>query len=194
MNPNERSAKEKIFQAAMELVTEGENEQQITIREIASRAGVNLALVNYYYRSKEELLSQVVGTMMGQIIERSNQNSRPGADARAMLKNLLLVTADAAFKYHNTCKIAISFELKSGCGDSCQLVKPLLREILPECDEEDLNIIALQLMIPFHHILLKPEYYSKFLDTDFFDDKKREQKINQMIDCVLSGRIKEVNL
>jgi AcrR family transcriptional regulator len=192
MNPDEASAKDKIFQAAMELVTKGKTEQQITTREIASKAGVNLALVNYYYQSKENLLSQVVGTMMGDIIEQSNQNSQTGNDAQTKLRNMLLVTADAAFKYRNICKIAISLELKSGCGNSCKLVTPLLKEILTECDESDLNIIAMQLMIPFHHIVLKPEFYSRYLDTDFFDEEKRKQKINQIVDCVLSGRIKEV--
>ncbi len=192
MNPDESTAKEKIFHVTMELVAEGKTDQQITTREIASKAGVNLALVNYYYQSKENLLSQVVGTMMGEIIEQSNQNNHLSADAQTRLRNMLLATADAAFKYRNICKIAISLELKSGCGNSCKLVMPLLKEVLTECDESDLNIIALQLMIPFHHIVLKPEFYSRYLGTDFFDEKKRKQKINQMVDCVLSGRIKEV--
>jgi len=192
MNQDEANAKEKIFQAALEFVAEGKNDQQITTREIASKAGVNLALVNYYYQSKENLLSQVVGTMMGEIIEKSNQNNHMAIDAQTRLRNMLLATADAAFKYRNICKIAISLELKSGCGNSCKLVTPLLKEILTECDESDLNIIAMQLMIPFHHIVLKPEFYSRYLDTDFFDEEKRKQKINQIVDCVLSGRIKEV--
>lgn len=191
MNPDESTAKEKIFQAAMELVTEGKTEQQITTREIASKAGVNFALVNYYYQSKENLLSQVVGTMMGDIIEKSNQNNHTGTDAQTRLRNMMLATADAAFKYRNICEIAISRELKSGCENSCKLVMPLLKEILIECNESDLNIIALQLMIPFHHIVMKPEFFNRYLDTDFFDEKKRKQKINQMINCALSERIKE---
>jgi len=192
MNQDESTAKEKIFQAALELVTEGKTDQQITIREIASKAGVNLALVNYYYQSKENLLSMVVGTMMGDIIKQSNQYNPTNADAQTQLRSMLFSTADAAFKYRNICKIAISLELKSGCESSCKLVMPLLKEILTECDESDLNIIALQLMIPFHHIVLEPELYSRYLDTDFFDEKMRKQKIDQMINCALSGRIKEV--
>ncbi len=192
MNLDELTAKEKIFQAAMGLVGEGKTDQQITTREIASKAGVNLALVNYYYQSKENLLSQVVGTMMGDIIKQSNQNSHISTDAQTRLRNMLFVTADAAFKYRNICKIAISLELKSGCESSCKLVMPLLKEILTECDESDLNIIALQLMIPFHHIVLEPELFSRYLYTDFFDEKMRMQKIDQMINCALSGRIKEI--
>lgn len=190
MNPDEASAKDKIFQAAMELVTKGKTEQQITTREIASKAGVNLALVNYYYQSKENLLSQVVGTMMSDIIEQTVQNKCTEADAQTKLRNMLLATADAAFKYRNICKIGISLELKAGCRNSCKLVMPLLKEIFTDCNESDLNIIALQLMIPFHHIVLNPEYYNRWLGTDFFDREKRKHKINQMVDCILFKEVK----
>lgn len=192
MSPQDLNAKEKIFQAAVELVSQGKNDQQITTREIAAKAGVNLALVNYYFQSKENLLSEVVGTMMGGLIEQSEQNSHTNGDAEARLRNMLLISADTAFKHRNICKIAIAHELKSGCGNSCKLVKPLLKEILAECSESELDIIALQLMIPFHHIVLKPDYYGRYLETDFRDGIKRKQIINQMIDCVLFGRIKEV--
>jgi AcrR family transcriptional regulator len=192
MTRDEATAKERIFQAATALVIEGKTEQQITTREIAAKADVNLALVNYYYQSKENLLSQVVGVMMGDIIESSARSGYMDGDAQTRLRSMLLITADAAFKYHNICKIAISLELKTGCRNSCALVMPLLREILTDCDESDISIVAIQLMIPFHHIVMNPELYGKYLDTDFFDEKKREQTINQMIDCILTGRIKEV--
>ncbi len=190
---DEATAKEKIFQAAMELVISGKTEQQITTREIASKAGVNLALVNYHYQSKENLLSIVVGTMMGEIIEQSGQDNPAATDTGIRLRNMLLSTADAAFKYRNICKIAISQEIKSGCGTSCKMVMPLLKEIFREQSESDLRILALQLMIPFHLIVLNPEQYNRFLDTDFFDEEKRKQKINQMVDCVLSKRSEEKN-
>lgn len=193
MSQNEASAKEKILNAAQELISEGKTDRQITMRQIASKAGVNLALVNYYFQTKENLLSNVVGIMMGDIIERTAKDIHTGIDTQTTrLRAMLLTTADAAFKYRNFSIIAVSTELKSNCENSCKLVMPLLKEILTECDESDLRIIALQLMIPFHHIVLNPEYYSRYLDTDFFDESKRKQKINQMIDCVLSGRIKEV--
>lgn len=191
MIQDESSGKEKIFRAALELVTEGKSDQQITMREIASKAGVNLALINYHYQSKENLLSQVVGTMMGGIIEQYNHNITINTNAQTKLRNILVSTANAAFKYRNISKITISIELKSGCQNSCKLVTPLLKEIFTERNDADLNIIAMQLMVPFHHIVLNPVFYNRYLDTDFFDEIKREQKINQMIDCVLVAQEKE---
>ena len=175
MSTDESNARDKIFQATWELIGEGKLEHQITIRQIAARAGVNLALVNYYYQSKENLLGQVVATMMVNLIEQSNQAGSSESDALTRLRNMLLVTAGAAFSYRNICRIAISLELKAGCENSCKLVMPLLQEMIPEASESDLHIIALQLMLPFHHILLKPEFYNTYLDTDFFDEQKRNQ-------------------
>ncbi|QOR35168.1 TetR family transcriptional regulator [Clostridium sp. 'deep sea'] len=193
MNLNKSKAKDKVFQAAMELVLEGKNDKQITTREIALKAGVNLALINYYYQSKENLLSQVVGSLMGDVIEKLNPNNRADTDAQTRLRSILFSTADAAFKYPSICKIAISQELKSGCQNSCKLVIPILKEIMTELDESDLNIIAMQLMIPFHHIVLEPELYSRYLDTDFANEKMRKQKINQMINHVLSRQTKVID-
>lgn len=192
MTPDEFRAREKIFQATLELITGGDDAERITTRQIAAKAGVNPALVNYYYQSKENLLGQVVGVMMDGIISRVQQEDGKGADAETRLRNILLTTADAAFKYYNVCRIAISIELKQGCKNSCEMIKPLLKEIFGEHSESDIDIIALQLMMPFHHIVLDPELYSGYLDTDFSDEKQRRQKINQMIDCVLAGLTKEV--
>jgi TetR/AcrR family transcriptional regulator, regulator of cefoperazone and chloramphenicol sensitivity len=192
MMSDESIAKNRIFQAAFELVTEGKSDQQITTRQISSRAGVNLALINYYYQSKENLLNQVVGVMMDKIVKESIQSDNINASAETRLREMLLTTAAAAFRYRNICKIALTKELKTGCINSCCLVTPLLREILVERSVVELEVLAMQLMIPFHHIVINPEIYNKHLDTDFFDEEKRNQKINEMIDCVLCGRIREV--
>lgn len=192
MAQDEINAREKIFQATLELITGGENAERITTRQIAAKAGVNSALVNYYYQSKENLLSQVVGVMMDDIISRVMQKDSMNTDAQTKLRNILITTADAAFKYYNICKIAISTELKQGCKNSCAMVMPLLKEMSMGHSELDLNIIALQLMLPFHHIVQDPELYNKYLDTNFFDEQQRRQKINQMIDCVLAGLSREV--
>lgn len=192
MTQDEINTKQKIYQATLELITSGKDAESITTRQIAVKAGVNLALVNYYYQSKENLLSQVVGMMMGSIISQTIQNDSIQTDAKSRLRNILIATADAAFKHYNVCKIALSIELKQGCKNSCEMVMPLLKEIFKGYSESDLSMIALQLMLPFHHFFLEPELYNVYLNTDFFDEQQRRQKIDQMIDCVLAGLTKEV--
>lgn len=187
MNTDKINSKEKIFEAALELISGAESPEEITTRVIATKAGVNVALVNYYYQSKENLLSQIVGMLMGNIINEILQKDSSGEDAKMRLRSILLATADAAFKYYNVSKIAISVELKNGCMNSCKMIMPLLEEILEDYSKEELNIISLQLMMPFHHIMMDPELYNGYLNTDFFDEQKRKKKIDQMIDSALRG-------
>lgn len=184
MKSDEANAKEKIYKAALELLGAGEDAQGITTRQIAAKAGVNLALVNYYYRSKENLLSEVVGRMMDGII---GPIIGDGEDAVSRLKCILTATADAAFAHRNICSIALTAELKRGCRNSCSMITPLLGEMFPEYSQKELDIVSLQLMLPFHHIVLEPELYGGMLGVDFTDKRERDQKISEMIACALKG-------
>lgn len=58
--------KSKIIEAAAEIIGRERN-LNLTIREIANRAGVNIASVNYYFGSKENLLSEVEMLLMKKI-------------------------------------------------------------------------------------------------------------------------------
>lgn len=56
-------SREKILQATWELIKE-EGIESVTIRQIASRAGANIASVNYYFGSKDQLINEVVKQRM----------------------------------------------------------------------------------------------------------------------------------
>jgi len=129
---------------------------------------------------------------MESIINQILMSDSGPENAESRLRNILISTMDVAFVHENICKIAISTELKRGCVNSCAMIIPFLNEMFIGYSKADLDIIALQLMLPFHHIFLEPEFYGRLLDTDFFDKQKRDQKINQMIGCVLAGLSKGI--
>ena len=59
MTEKEISTEEKILEAASEVFTE-KGFSGTRTRDIAEKAGINLALLNYYFRSKEKLFEQVM--------------------------------------------------------------------------------------------------------------------------------------
>jgi len=59
MSENEISTEDKILLAASEVFTE-KGFAGARTRNIADEAGINLALLNYYFRSKEKLFDQVM--------------------------------------------------------------------------------------------------------------------------------------
>jgi AcrR family transcriptional regulator len=61
-------AEEKIISAARKLFTE-KGYDAVKTRDIAKEAGINLALLNYYFRSKENLFAIIMKENMGQFME-----------------------------------------------------------------------------------------------------------------------------
>ena len=59
MIEQEQTTEEKILEAASEVFTE-KGFTGTRTRDIAEKAGINLALLNYYFRSKEKLFEQVM--------------------------------------------------------------------------------------------------------------------------------------
>lgn len=54
-----------LLESAVALLKDCDDPDRITTRMISDRAGVNLALINYYYGSKDELLKAAAGEIMG---------------------------------------------------------------------------------------------------------------------------------
>lgn len=55
--------KEIILQTALEMIKQ-EGFEKITIRKIAVRSNTNVSLVNYYFGSKDKLISEVIRIML----------------------------------------------------------------------------------------------------------------------------------
>ncbi len=58
-----KHTEQKIFDAATELFLE-KGVDRTSVREIAAKAGINLALMNYYFRSKENLFNSIFSKLL----------------------------------------------------------------------------------------------------------------------------------
>ncbi len=58
-----KNTEQKIFDAATELFLE-KGVDRTSVREIAAKAGINLALMNYYFRSKENLFDTIFSELV----------------------------------------------------------------------------------------------------------------------------------
>ncbi|HTP59791.1 MAG TPA: TetR family transcriptional regulator, partial [Spirochaetia bacterium] len=56
-----KAPRERILAATLDLI-EKQGPRQATTRSIAAAAGVNVAAINYYYRSKEALLEAALAS------------------------------------------------------------------------------------------------------------------------------------
>ena len=85
----DETTEDKILEAANKIFTE-KGYAEARVRDIAEQAGVNLALINYYYRSKENLFSivmrkkvqQLFGTIIPYMMDEST-------DLKEKMNNIL---------------------------------------------------------------------------------------------------------
>jgi TetR/AcrR family transcriptional regulator len=69
MTDNERQTEEKIFEAATDVFVE-KGMDGTRMQDIATHAGINKALLHYYYRTKDQLFNAVFEKIAGKIFKR----------------------------------------------------------------------------------------------------------------------------
>lgn len=75
------SVEEKIIEAAIACIEEF-GLSGATNRRIAERAGVNLAAINYYFRSKDNLIDKVMETTLNNAFDWTDIEQLPGRTAK----------------------------------------------------------------------------------------------------------------
>ena len=111
---NKISSKAKIMAATRSLLN-GKAMDEISIREIAGMAGVNLAMVNYYFSSKDMLFTAVLDELIiekqGEWLSEHFSDTKP---KRSMLIAYLLFLHEACVDAGGFAKTRVLSLLKAG--------------------------------------------------------------------------------
>jgi AcrR family transcriptional regulator len=144
MSPEETNTSERILSAAIELLA-GSRPEAITIREIAAKAGVNVAAINYHFRSKDNLIDEAVYAFSSRAFAQGLQLLRDEGVAPAeRLLRFLKGYARGLVEYHGITRTAFEKTLASSptggryAGLTREMftsVAGVLRELTGEADE-----------------------------------------------------------
>ena len=180
-------AKDRIFEAAVQLLDEEENIDAITVRRIAERAGVGIGAVNYHFQSKDNLLNLAVGAMMQDeaakwLAPSMEQAGSPEARLRFLLKRTSLI----GMRFPHLLEIAVRYDLEQGSFGAADTVVPLLRELWEgERSEADIRLAALQLISSIQILYLHRSDVTRFTGYNLDDSRQMEQMIDRLIDNML---------
>lgn len=187
MDDNTPDAKERIMNTVVSLLLEQKDLSKVTNREIAALAGVNSALINYYYQSKENLLNQAVGLCMSRIAGDMLEGALQNVEPVQRLKNLLHSISVFAVEHRFLSEISVSGELKGGNENTIRTILPILREIYGETKTETaLKLQALQIIVPLQVMLLNLAAYKKSLGADVTDMTDGFRLLDILIDNVIT--------
>lgn len=75
------AVKERIITSTTELIVQNNGEvKNITARMIAQRAGVGLGLINYHFKSKDNLITECVQRIIGKVVARFHDEQEYATD------------------------------------------------------------------------------------------------------------------
>jgi AcrR family transcriptional regulator len=131
-----KDKKKEIVQKTAELLSSGDGE--ITTRKIADNAGINPAMVNYYFGSKDDLLKAAVAVMSG---DRSVEMPHEQEASRKAMFDILVRKCDATINYS---KYGLNKDAASFSNDALALSSKLFeikKAIGGKASDEDASLI-----------------------------------------------------
>jgi len=192
MSLSEHDLRRKIIDTAKEMLGETSDVAKITVRLIAQRAGVGVGLINYHFKSKDNLMSIAIEETMERTITNFMGDDKPGIAPDVKLRTLLKDLCDTAGRDENLIRFMLLREISEGCMDAPLYLIPMLREIFGGQKEDmQLRIIALQILQPIQLSGLNPAAFLMYSGIDISDTEQRNRFIDTLVDNMIAGNGKE---
>jgi Transcriptional regulator len=184
---NEQDARQAIIDAAKAILDEENDIERITVRQIAERAGVGTGLINYHFKSKDNLLSIAVGDIMSKTISDFLQGGLhhdldPVSKLKALLKELYFAAGDN----EKLIRFLLTREIMEGNMQTPLYLIPLLRDIFGTSKNDmQLRIIALQILSPIQVTALNCSAFHMYSGINLNDKDQRSCFVDTLIDDLL---------
>ncbi len=192
--PSLNPVRERILLAAIESI-EKDGLPAVTIRSIARRAGVNSAAINYYFRSKDNLLEEVYRTTVDHSLGDLKAMLDPGGgDPRAQLEEALLYLMDGAVLYPGLTKSQMFDVLVGRKADNPflrrfnGLLAPLAEQLgtnLPGASREAIRTKFVMMFSAVTLPALMPEAFRHLTGKSFRDAEARRAYVRSVIETCL---------
>jgi AcrR family transcriptional regulator len=179
------NSKEQLILAAIKLLSESDEPSTITARQIAAEAGTNLAMINYYFKSKDELLNVAIG----KILESSAEDFRnPAANIppKEQLRHMLCSLSETVVKYSRFTKICIPYILLQDEIKTPVYILPLIKAHFgAKKSELECRIIAYEIVSFMQLAFLRADALSQYAGLDITDEKVCSQLVDMQLNLFL---------
>lgn len=185
IQPSQNQTRDKIIQVAMDIIA-SEGFQGITVRKIAAIAGVNVAAVNYYFGSKENLITEALNYLTVQLRDTFNILKSNDKDPIMLLSDFISGYMRVISEYPDIIKSLITHAVqdKPLLGhmeysvflqtEGIALISNMIKKALPELDDLALSLKSLNLLSGLSMPFLMGNAINKMLNIDIFNDQTRE--------------------
>ena len=192
---NGLSTKERIIRVTMDMIAE-EGLQNITIRKIAARAGVNVAAVNYHFGSKDVLINEALRNVIDQLKSAFEYLKTEGQDEKAKLYTFVSSFIGIVVGYPDILKNMVRHAINDHPlnvqeeylafirHEGFALIKETIGKITPGLDDQVLSLKALNLVSGLNFLILMGEHLKELLGIDLYNEEMRQAYITILVDNI----------
>lgn len=180
--------KKLLLDTTIELLNTAEKPDEITARQIAAKSGANLALINYYYGSKDALVNQAIDDILQSVADDWKGSVDETLPPKEKIKQMLINLSDLVFKYSNFSKISIRYEILENEITLPYYILPFIKAYYGSRKSEfELKLIGFQMISTMQLIFLKSNEFFKYSGENISDKKMRDEIIQTQVDLLLHG-------
>ncbi len=192
MNKDEKlqNTKDKLIDATMCLMEEMDEPLLVTSRQIAAKADVKPAMINYCFGSRENLIyqtfqKQYLSFLNAEEIQKIIGSGRAPAD---ILKELHYQVARCLVENYKFTKAITGFVLfKRDLGQESFSFGYVMKHFGGRKSEEECRIIAYELSTMMQLIIFRKDDIRRDWGIDLDDDEQLRRMIDMRVDMLLGG-------
>ena len=180
--------KDKLVDAAFELMEKAEDPMAVTSREIAARAEVKPAMINYCFGSRENLIynafqKQYLNFLKDKEVEKVINSDLPPDQ---VLKRLHYVVADCLVKNHTFTKAITGFVLfKRDLGQESFSFNYVKKAYKGRKTDAECKLIAYELSTMMQLIIYRKDDIKRDFGIDLDDEEQLRHYIDMRVDLLL---------
>ena len=180
--------KDKLVDAAFELMEKAEDPMAVTSREIAARAEVKPAMINYCFGSRENLIynafqKQYLSFLKDKEVEKVVNSDLPPQE---ILKKLHYVVADCLVKNHMFTKAITRFVLfKRDLGQESFSFNYVKKAFKGRKTDAECKLIAYELSTMMQLIIYRKDDIKRDFGIDLDDEEQLRHYIDMRVDLLL---------
>lgn len=184
---NDENVKEQLIDATIRLLKETNKPGKITARIIAEAAKVNLAMINYYFKSKDRLMSIAVDKIIGDSAKKVKAAQGNEQPPKEKLLEFLTVTSDVIFEYAELTRLVIPYLLLEGDIDLPYQILPYVKDCFnKKKSEAECRTIAFQLITFMQIAFYRTEDYKKYSGIDINIESQRHQLYQMVVNNLIT--------
>ena len=181
--PGKEEIRERIIESAAALIEESDGDvTRITARSIASKAGVALGLINYYFGSKEKLVAECVARIIRKVI-LGFDTSKSYPDDRSRLEAWAQHVFAFLFEHPEISRISILTDMHAytAVSNSAGTQKGFSLALSGVTDPADRTLLALILTSAMQAAFLGQNSSMALWSFDFTKSSGRDAFISRIV-------------